>query len=301
MHRSAAGSGTFGVIVGLLAPRPRFQATEKGLGLLQRQRQIGDCGGDEAQGEPTADSCRPERLRASRTREISVFATCGVAVGRESINVCVPDKAGNAPAVAAATATAAAAAKVTTLLNEAGAGDPQAAAELLPLVYEQLRALAGRKMRQERPDQTLQATALVHEAYLRLVDTTQGAAVGQPVALLRRRGGVDAAHPRRQRPPPRAAQARRRAAIASTWTTLELTRRRPAGRAARAGRGADRARRGAPGEGAAREPPLLRRPDARGGGAGAGHLHLDRRPPLGVRPGLALPPHGRRTRRPARP
>src|SRR5690349_18023634 len=65
------------------------------------------------------------------------------------------------------------AAKVTTLLNEAGDGDAQAAANLLPLVYEQLRALAGRKMRQERPDQTLQATALVHEAYLRLVDTTK--------------------------------------------------------------------------------------------------------------------------------
>src|SRR5438477_12774790 len=65
------------------------------------------------------------------------------------------------------------AAKVTTLLNEVGAGDAQAAASLLPLVYEQLRALAARKMRQERPDQTLQATALVHEAYLRLVDQTK--------------------------------------------------------------------------------------------------------------------------------
>jgi RNA polymerase sigma factor (TIGR02999 family) len=63
--------------------------------------------------------------------------------------------------------------KVTTLLNQAGAGDSQASADLLPLVYERLRALAGRKMRQERPDQTLQATALVHEAYLRLVDTTK--------------------------------------------------------------------------------------------------------------------------------
>jgi RNA polymerase sigma factor (TIGR02999 family) len=65
------------------------------------------------------------------------------------------------------------AAKVTTLLNQAGAGDGRASGELLPLVYEQLRALAGRKMRAERPDQTLQATALVHEAYLRLVDTTK--------------------------------------------------------------------------------------------------------------------------------
>ena len=64
-------------------------------------------------------------------------------------------------------------AKVTTLLNEAAAGDAQASADLLPLVYEQLRALAGRKMRKEAPEQTLQATALVHEAYLRLVDTTK--------------------------------------------------------------------------------------------------------------------------------
>lgn len=59
---------------------------------------------------------------------------------------------------------------VTQLLNEAGAGSPQATAELLPLVYEQLRALAARMMRQERGDHTLGATALVHEAYLRLVD-----------------------------------------------------------------------------------------------------------------------------------
>jgi RNA polymerase sigma factor (TIGR02999 family) len=59
--------------------------------------------------------------------------------------------------------------KVTGLLNEAGRGNGRASAELLPLVYEQLRAMAGREMRRERPDQTLQATALVHEAYLRLV------------------------------------------------------------------------------------------------------------------------------------
>src|SRR3954447_750826 len=65
------------------------------------------------------------------------------------------------------------AATVTHLLNQAGAGDPQASADLLPLVYEKLRALAGRKMRQERPDHTLQPTALVHEAYVRLVDATK--------------------------------------------------------------------------------------------------------------------------------
>ena len=51
----------------------------------------------------------------------------------------------------------------------ADAGVAQASADLLPLVYERLRALAGRKMRRERSDQTLQATSLVHEAYLRLV------------------------------------------------------------------------------------------------------------------------------------
>jgi RNA polymerase sigma factor (TIGR02999 family) len=63
--------------------------------------------------------------------------------------------------------------RVTTLLNQAGAGDAQASADLLPLVYEQLRALAGRRMRAEPTNQTLQATSLVHEAYLRLVDTTK--------------------------------------------------------------------------------------------------------------------------------
>lgn len=65
------------------------------------------------------------------------------------------------------------AATVTRLLNEAGAGDPRVAAELLPLVYEQLRRLAESKVRREPPDRTLGATALVHEAYLRLVNQDQ--------------------------------------------------------------------------------------------------------------------------------
>src|SRR3954453_4026031 len=63
-------------------------------------------------------------------------------------------------------------ATISSLLSEASAGNAQAAVDLLPLVYEQLRAMAASKMRQERADQTLQATALVHEAYLRLVDQT---------------------------------------------------------------------------------------------------------------------------------
>ena len=58
---------------------------------------------------------------------------------------------------------------VTLILNAIEGGDPKAADELLPLVYEELRLLAAQKMAQERPGQTLQATALVHEAYIRLV------------------------------------------------------------------------------------------------------------------------------------
>src|SRR5690348_3374394 len=52
-------------------------------------------------------------------------------------------------------------------------GDPQAAEQLLPLVYDELRQLAAQKLAQEKPGQTLQATALVHEAYLRLVGGDQ--------------------------------------------------------------------------------------------------------------------------------
>jgi RNA polymerase sigma factor (TIGR02999 family) len=58
---------------------------------------------------------------------------------------------------------------VTHLLNAIENGDPQAAGRLLPLVYDELRQLAAQKLAQEKPGQTLQATALVHEAYLRLV------------------------------------------------------------------------------------------------------------------------------------
>jgi RNA polymerase sigma factor (TIGR02999 family) len=59
---------------------------------------------------------------------------------------------------------------VTNILGQIEDGDPSAAEKLLPLVYEELRKLAGAKLSHEKPGQTLQATALVHEAYLRLVD-----------------------------------------------------------------------------------------------------------------------------------
>ncbi len=60
--------------------------------------------------------------------------------------------------------------EVTRILSAIDQGDPHAADQLLPLVYDELRTLAAQKLSQERPGQTLQPTALVHEAYLRLVD-----------------------------------------------------------------------------------------------------------------------------------
>src|SRR5437762_2798589 len=63
--------------------------------------------------------------------------------------------------------------KVTRILSQIESGDPQAAEQLLPLVYDELRKLAAVRLAQEKPGQTLQATALVHEAYVRLVDVAQ--------------------------------------------------------------------------------------------------------------------------------
>jgi RNA polymerase sigma factor (TIGR02999 family) len=63
---------------------------------------------------------------------------------------------------------------VTRILADIERGDPQAADQLLPLVYDELRRLAAQKIAQENPGQTLQATALVHEAYVRLVGDQSG-------------------------------------------------------------------------------------------------------------------------------
>lgn len=63
--------------------------------------------------------------------------------------------------------------EVTRILSQVESGDPSAAEQLLPLVYDELRRLAAARLAWERPGQTLQATALVHEAYLRLVDPEQ--------------------------------------------------------------------------------------------------------------------------------
>jgi RNA polymerase sigma factor (TIGR02999 family) len=62
---------------------------------------------------------------------------------------------------------------VTRILSAIEQGDPQAAEQLLPLVYDELRRLAAEKMREEKPGQTLQATALVHEAYIRLANVEE--------------------------------------------------------------------------------------------------------------------------------
>lgn len=62
--------------------------------------------------------------------------------------------------------------EITKLLNKAQAGDKKSLDELLPIVYNELRAVAGSQLQKEREDHTLQATALVHEAYLRLLEQT---------------------------------------------------------------------------------------------------------------------------------
>src|SRR5262245_11448345 len=71
---------------------------------------------------------------------------------------------------------------VTRILSAIEAGEPHAAEELLPLVYDELRKLAAQRLAQEKPGQTLQATALVHEAYVRLVGNQAQDTSGHPLA-----------------------------------------------------------------------------------------------------------------------
>ncbi len=78
--------------------------------------------------------------------------------------------------------------EVTRILSAAEQGDPDAAEQLLPLVYDELRKLAAARMAAEAPDHTLQPTALVHEAYLRLVGTDAWPPWNSRGTLLRRRG-----------------------------------------------------------------------------------------------------------------
>ena len=117
---------------------------------------------------------------------------------------------------------------VTRILSAIEQGDPQAAEQLLPLVYDELRKLAAQRLAQEKPGQTLQATALVHEAYLRLVGG-EDPALGQPRPLLRRRGRGHAPHPRRERPPQAAAEARRRPSTRCDLDDVDVAGRTAAG------------------------------------------------------------------------
>jgi RNA polymerase sigma factor (TIGR02999 family) len=81
----------------------------------------------------------------------------------------MPDHSSGGVTASAGSVTLAAMSEVTRLLDAANRGDKQAAAQLLPLVYDELRRLAAAKLAREKPGQTLNATALVHDAYLRLV------------------------------------------------------------------------------------------------------------------------------------
>jgi hypothetical protein len=91
---------------------------------------------------------------------------------------------------------------VTRILSAIEQGDPHAAEQLLPLVYEELRRLAAEKMAAEKPGQTLEATARGHEAYLRLVGKRRGATLQWPRPIVRHCGPGDAQNPRRQRSTP---------------------------------------------------------------------------------------------------
>ena len=113
--------------------------------------------------------------------------------------------------------------EITHLIDAAAAGDRQAAADLLPLVYDELRKLAAARMAAEKPGHTLNATALVHEAYLRLVGDQQ---FGEPGTLLRGRGGSDAANPGQPRPRSQATEASRRARTGRASRSDRFPRRR---------------------------------------------------------------------------
>ena len=174
--------------------------------------------------------------------------------------------------------------KVTRILAAIEQGDPRAAEQLLPLVYNELRRLAAQKLAQEKPGQTLQPTALVHEAYLRLV-------VHDDSRRWNDRGHFFAA----------AAQAMRRILVENARRKrAEKAWRSPGAAAARRCR-CTGARRGDAGprrglaeaggigayQGPARRAAVLRRADGRSGREGPGNLDSDGRPPLGLRQGVA--------------
>src|SRR3954469_1506164 len=116
-----------------------------------------DRGGGETAGQPAASSPRP----------FPASGTPGCLGKRKNIGGTTIDAVLGGPPVASPGESA----EITRLLKAWGGGDSAALDRLTPLVYEQLRRMARRYMRNERPGHTLQTTALVNEAFLRLVDT----------------------------------------------------------------------------------------------------------------------------------
>src|SRR5262249_2918513 len=102
------------------------------------------------------ETCRLTRLNAHEGHGFHPFKDLGPSASLSRLSLPVPPMS-----------------EVTRILSAIEQGDPHAAGQLLPLVYDELRKLAAQKLAQEKPGQTLQATALVHEAYLRLVDAEQ--------------------------------------------------------------------------------------------------------------------------------
>ena len=183
--------------------------------------------------------------------------------------------------------------EVTRILSAIEQGDPQAAEQLLPLVYDELRRLAAQKLAQEKPGQTLQATALVHEAYLRLVDPGGERPWDNRVHFLAaaaeamRRILIDRARDRKRLK--RGGSRRRQDLDLESLLEDGCPGRRPdrPGRGDRPARGDRRA------GGRTGQAPPVRRADDRAGGLGSGDQPSDRRARLDLRPHLAL--------RPARP
>ncbi len=178
-------------------------------------------------------------------------------------------------------------AEVTQILSHLGGSDPVTAERLLPLVYDELRRLAAQKLHHEKPGQTLQATALVHEAYLRLVGSNDEG-WDYSGSLLRRRGRGDAADPGRQRTTQAADPARRPA------PADRFRRGLPGGSTALRGspgsrRGPAETRSNRPAQGPARPAPLLCRSDDSTSRGAPGDLARHGRTVLGLCTRLAAP------------
>ena len=182
---------------------------------------------------------------------------------------------------------------VTRGLSAIEPGDAHAAEQLLPLVYDELRKLAAAKLAQERPGQTLQATALVHEAYVRLVGEGDG-----PRWDDRRHFFAAAAEAMRRI---LVENARRKQSVkhGGGWQRCDveaedLAAPEPEIDLPALDAALTPARRTGPDQGPARRAPLLRRPDGRPGGGGPGDLPQQRRSAVGLRPRLAAPRAGLR-------